>query len=168
MYYFELLESLHKHEVRYLIVGGLAVNLHGVPRMTQDVDLIIEMSRENIAGTIKSFYDIGYLCKLPVDPADMAKPEIVEQWVTQRNLIALSFFDTKKPFKVVDVILQCPLNFERAYANKLVKMVNSVPVNVVSVADLITMKSYANRQQDISDIELLKKVEKLGGSAHGQ
>lgn len=41
MYYFEVLGGLYKNKVRYLIVGGLAVNLSGVPRVTQDIDIII-------------------------------------------------------------------------------------------------------------------------------
>ena len=48
MYYFEILEGLYKSKVRYLIVGGLSVNLYGVPRVTQDIDIVIAMDRENV------------------------------------------------------------------------------------------------------------------------
>ncbi|MDQ1272998.1 MAG: hypothetical protein QG591_1628, partial [Planctomycetota bacterium] len=48
MYYFEILEGLYKSKVRYLIVGGLSVNLYGVPRITQDIDIVVAMSKENI------------------------------------------------------------------------------------------------------------------------
>ena len=48
MFYYELFEALHKAHVRYLVVGGLSVNLHGVPRVTADVDLVIAMDRKNI------------------------------------------------------------------------------------------------------------------------
>ncbi|HHT9137014.1 MAG TPA: hypothetical protein ACFYEK_07195 [Candidatus Wunengus sp. YC60] len=46
MYYFEILEGLYKSKARYLIVGGLSVNLYGVPRVTQDIDVVIAMSKE--------------------------------------------------------------------------------------------------------------------------
>lgn len=48
MYYFEILEALYKKKVKYLIVDGLAVNLYGVPRLTQDIDLIISARKSNI------------------------------------------------------------------------------------------------------------------------
>lgn len=48
MYYFEILEGLYKSKVRYLIVGGLSVNLYGIPRVTQDIDIVIAMDRENV------------------------------------------------------------------------------------------------------------------------
>ena len=48
MYYFEILEGLYKSKVRYLIADGLAVNLYGVPRVTQDIDIVIAMDRENV------------------------------------------------------------------------------------------------------------------------
>ncbi len=48
MYYFEILEGLYKSKVRYLVVGGLSVNLYGVPRVTQDIDIVIAMDRENV------------------------------------------------------------------------------------------------------------------------
>lgn len=51
MYYFEILEGLYKSKVRYLIVGGLSVNLYGVPRVTQDIDIVIAMDRENVLKT---------------------------------------------------------------------------------------------------------------------
>jgi hypothetical protein len=40
MFYLDLFRSLNDHQVRYLLVGGLAMNLHGVPRMTMDVNLV--------------------------------------------------------------------------------------------------------------------------------
>jgi hypothetical protein len=39
-----VLDALNRHEVRYLIAGGLAVVAHGYPRFTSDVDLILDMT----------------------------------------------------------------------------------------------------------------------------
>jgi hypothetical protein len=46
MYYFEILKELFDRKIDYLIVGGLAVNLYGVPRVTQDIDIIISFDNE--------------------------------------------------------------------------------------------------------------------------
>jgi hypothetical protein len=48
MFYLDLFRCLHAHNVRYLLAGGLAMNLHGVPRMTMDVDLVLALDDENI------------------------------------------------------------------------------------------------------------------------
>ena len=48
MFYQRLFASLAAHNVRYLLVGGLAVNVHGTPRMTMDVDVIIALDPQNV------------------------------------------------------------------------------------------------------------------------
>ena len=49
MTYLDLFKSLQTHNIDYLLIGGLAMNLHGVPRMTMDVDLVIALDANNIA-----------------------------------------------------------------------------------------------------------------------
>jgi len=52
MFYYEVLEALHRDNVRYVLVGGLSVNLHGVPGTTQDIDLVISMEKENVLRVV--------------------------------------------------------------------------------------------------------------------
>ena len=59
MYYREVLEALYRND-RYLIVGGLAVNLYGVPRITQDIDMIISDDKENVNRLIRVMEELGY------------------------------------------------------------------------------------------------------------
>lgn len=47
MFYYEVMESLYRERVEYLLVGGLSVYLYGVPRVTHDIDLIISMNPRN-------------------------------------------------------------------------------------------------------------------------
>jgi hypothetical protein len=54
MFYLDLFRCLHEHDVRYLLVGGLAMNLHGVPRMTMDVDLILAMDDANLGAAARA------------------------------------------------------------------------------------------------------------------
>ncbi len=46
MYYFDELGEFYKKKVDYLVVGGLAVNLYGIPRVTQDIDILISYDRK--------------------------------------------------------------------------------------------------------------------------
>jgi hypothetical protein len=161
MYYTEILEALQSKNVRYLIIGGLAVNLYGVPRVTQDVDLIISTDRSNILRLISVLKSLGYVPRLPVDPEKLADPDTVADWTKNKNMKAFSFYNKKENYKVVDIVLVHPLNFESSFKNKTVKKVKDVKIFLASMDDLVRTKEESGRPQDISDIEMLKKLRKF-------
>lgn len=158
MYYFEILEAFYKNKVRYLIVGGLAVNLYGVPRMTQDIDLIISTKKQNILKINATLKDLGYIPRLPVDPKDLADSAKVRDWIENKNLKAFSFYHKKENFKVIDILLVHPLQFEESFKNKTVKKAKDVEIYLASLSDLIKTKEFSGRMQDSSDIKMLKKI----------
>ena len=86
MYYFEVFKALHDKNVEYLVVGGLAVNLYGVPRLTHDIDMVISMRKENVLSLVSLLTELGYKPRLPVKPADLADPEKVKDWTENRNI----------------------------------------------------------------------------------
>lgn len=160
MFYFDVFEQFCKSNIRYLIVGGLAVNLYGVPRVTQDLDIIIAIEADNILKINSIMKELGYVPRLPVDPDEMADPETVKQWTEERNLKAFSFYHKKDNYKVVDIVLVHPLDFEKAFCNKTVKSAGGIDINLVSLDDLVKMKTASGRGQDMSDIAMLEKVRK--------
>jgi hypothetical protein len=169
MYYFEILKELFNQKVDYLIVGGLAVNLYGVPRVTQDIDIIISFDKENIFKLNKVLSGLGYVPRLPgIDPKELADPVVRENWIANKNLKAFSFYHRKDSYKAVDIVLVHPLDFPKAFQNKTIKKAQGISINLVGIDDLITMKSFSGRQQDLSDIELLKKIQQYQeeGGAH--
>jgi len=161
MYYFDVLKALQSKQVRYLIIGGLAVNLYGVPRLTQDIDLIISTDRSNVLKIVSLLKDLGYVPRVPVDPEDLADPAKVKDWTTNRNMKAFSFYHKKDAYKVVDIVLVHPLDFEVAFKNRTVKTVKDVEIFLASLDDLLRTKKESGRPQDLSDIEMLKKVRKF-------
>jgi hypothetical protein len=164
MYYFEILESFYKNKVKYLIVGGLAVNLYGVPRLTQDIDLIISTKKQNILKINSVLKDLGYILRLPVDPKDLTDSGKVMDWVENRNLKAFSFYHKKDSFKVIDILLVHPLQFEESFKNKTVKKAKDIKIYLASLNDLIKTKEFSGRMQDSCDIKMLKKISKYLGS----
>lgn len=60
VFYEDVFRALNRHGVRYLIVGGVAVNLSGVPRMTKDLDLMLDLSPGNLALFLSAVRDLGY------------------------------------------------------------------------------------------------------------
>lgn len=161
MFYFEILEGLYKSKVRYLIVGGLSVNLYGVPRMTQDIDIITAMDRENILKITSLLKELGYIPRLPVNPDDLANPDKVKNWIENKNLKAFSFYHKKDTYKVIDIVLVHPLDFEKSFENRTVKKAEDVEIYLASIDDVIKMKEFSGRSQDFSDIEMLRKVRRF-------
>lgn len=158
MYYFEILTALYNNRIKYLLVGGLCVNLHGVPRFTQDIDIVLSMTPENILKTTKLLADLGYTPRLPVKAEDLADSNKVNDWIKNKNLKAFSFFHPKEQYKVVDILLTSPLDFDESYKNKVVKKVEDIEIYLASLEDLIKMKKLSGRPQDISDVEMLNEV----------
>ena len=158
MYYYDIFERFYQKQVGYLIVGGMAVNLHGVPRLTQDLDIIISMDKDNVLKLNQALLELGYKPRLPVNPNNLANPEVVQDWIKNKNLKAFSFYHKEENFKVIDIILVHPLNYIAAYRNKTTKKVKSIEIYLVSIDDLIKMKQEVNRAQDLSDTEMLNNL----------
>ncbi|TAL70776.1 MAG: hypothetical protein EPN82_01395 [Bacteroidetes bacterium] len=167
MFYLDVLEEFYKKDVKYLIVGGLAVNLHGVPRVTQDIDIVISTDKKNILNIIGILTDLNYKPRLPVNPEDLAYLEVVKEWIENRNMKAFSFYHKVDNFKVIDIVISHNLNFELAFENKIVKKVNGFNIYITSIEDLINLKEYSGREQDLSDIEMLKKVKQIHEDDNG-
>lgn len=167
MFYIDLLEQLYHHHVKYLIVGGLAVNLYGVPRVTQDIDIIVFITPDNIRKLNKILKDLDYIPRLPVNPNDMANPDILKGWIENRNLKAFSFYHREQNYKVVDIVLVHPLDFEASFNNKAIRKAKGIEIYLASIDDIIKMKEFSGRSQDMSDIEMLKKAKRYMEAENG-
>ncbi len=69
-----IVRALNEAGVRYLIVGGLAVNAHGFARMTRDVDIVLSLVPENAAKGLNALLAIGYQLAIPESPEAFADP----------------------------------------------------------------------------------------------
>jgi hypothetical protein len=67
-----ILRALNEAEVRYLIVGGLAVVAHGYVRATVDIDIVLHLERENVLRAMGALKSIAYQPLVPVDAAEFA------------------------------------------------------------------------------------------------
>jgi hypothetical protein len=161
LFYVEILKSLYENQIRYLIVGGVAVNLHGVPRATFDFDLVISIDEENMTRLLEVLQKDGFVPMLPEDPKGLLDPVKIAHWIKSRNLIAFSFHHSKENYKVVDIVLDHPLDFEEAYARRIVKKLETLELHLASIEDLISMKEKSARPKDLKDIEFLRKAQLL-------
>lgn len=161
MFYFEVFKAFYQEKVKYLVVGGLAVNLHGVPRVTYDIDIIIPTDRDNILKLNRTLRGLGYIPRLPVNPDEMADEKTLKDWIENRNMKAFSFYHKKENNKVVDIVLEHPLDFTQAFQRGAIKKVGDIEIYVASIDDMISMKKVSNRPKDLSDMEMLKEALKI-------
>lgn len=160
MYYLDLIEALNKNNIRYIIIGGLALVLHGVVRLTADLDLLLDFKKDNVIKFIKTMEKLGYKPQLPEDPIKLSDIKIREKWSQQKNMKAFAFIHKKDDYKLVDIIIEEHIPFDKLYNRKQIIKAKEVGFNVIAYKDLITLKIKAAREQDLKDIEMLKELKK--------
>jgi predicted nucleotidyltransferase len=154
----ELLASLDEARVRFVVVGGLAVVIQGFARLTADVDLVIDLDRENVLRTVDTLTARGLRPLLPVNPHDFADGAVRRNWIETRNLQVFSMRDERNPLLTVDLFAEAPIPFEELWSRADSVTLRGRPIRIASIEDLIRMKRIAGRPQDAIDIERLQEI----------
>lgn len=158
MEYLELFQALSVRNVRYLLCGGLAVNIYGIPRMTADIDLLLDFSDENVSNFETAIKLLKYQAAIPIAITAFISKEERQKAVRDKNLIAYSYYNSRANYMSLDVLMDVPFGFEELWKQKEERIIKGFNVNLVSVQHLIELKQYANRKQDIDDAVLLSKL----------
>jgi hypothetical protein len=160
LFYETLFIELEKRGVRYVLCGGLAVNLHGVPRVTADADILVDFEAGNVGALVEVMQAIGLGPLVPVDPRDLADPDKRQEWRTDKGSVVLQFAHASRPYQKVDVFIYHPLPFETLWDGRKKLSLRGVPVWVASIEHIIELKKKVDppRTQDLSDIKVLEKV----------
>src|SRR3989344_3304390 len=111
--YEEILREFQKQKVKYVLVGGIALNLLGSLRSTADLDILVEMSDNNLAKVVQILKRQGYRVKQPVDPMGIANSRIRQDWIKNKHMKAFNFYKEQE-FKEVDIIIDSPVSYEKA------------------------------------------------------
>lgn len=157
----KVFRALNSEKVKYLVVGGVAVNLHGFARFTGDLDLLLLLEEKNLEKMENVMKDLGYRERLPVSVLDLRDHTKVKEWLEKKNMQAFSFFPPKNNPLQIDIIIEESLKYEKIVKGKVLKRISGVSIPVVSIDDLVKMKKKANRQQDLIDLEALIKLKGL-------
>jgi hypothetical protein len=158
MFYLDLFRALSDHQVRYLLVGGLAMNLHGVPRMTMDVDLVLAMDEDNLGRFIDCARSLGLTPQAPVPLAALKDAGQRRQWVEQKHMIAFGLNPAAPAAPTVDVLISPAIDIDAALGRAQTRQVENVPVTLAAIEDMIALKTAAGRRQDLDDLEHLRRL----------
>ena len=157
-FYEDLFKALEKDKIEYVVVGGLALVLHGVVRLTADLDLIVALNKDNINQFAKTMTRLGYKPKVPVPAEQLGDAEKRKEWIEGKNMKVFSFFHQKEHFRLIDVFVTEPIPFKELNKEKKIVKVNDISIPICSIKHLIELKEKAGRPQDLSDIKALKKI----------
>jgi predicted nucleotidyltransferase len=145
--YKEMLQCLLEEKVKFLLVGAYAVAVHGYPRATKDIDFFVWATPKNASNLMKALIKFG----APLDQiseADFASKGIV--------------FQIGNSPRRIDIITSASgVDFEQAYLNKQIVLLEGLEVPVMSLQDLIVNKRASGRTQDLADVEKLTSTQKV-------
>lgn len=160
-----IVRALNEAGVRYLIVGGLAVNAHGYLRFTKDIDLVIQLIPDNITRALDALKTLGYRPLAPVTAQQFADQRTREGWIRDKGMQVLQLWSDNHIETSIDIFVYEPFVFDEEYANALIKpLYGAIEVRFVSLPTLIRIKEAADREQDRIDIEHLRmRLEDDGG-----
>jgi len=160
-----VIRALNDAGVRYLIVGGLAVMAHGYTRATKDMDLVLDLSEQNLRRAMTVLAGLGYRPTVPVAMELFADPQIRKQWVAEKGMLVFNLFSDAHETVEIDLFVEEPFDFAKAYASAVRDdVVPGVAGIFVGLDDLLFLKRQAGRPRDLIDIE---KLETLRGSKDG-
>lgn len=155
----DIFRALGDGEVRYLVVGGVAVVLHGYPRFTADLDLVVELSASNASAAIAALQTLDYRPRAPVRAEDFADEDIRASWRADKGLTVFSLWSPSYPGTEVDLFVQEPFDFGEAWSRRVdAELEGGTTVHVVGISDLRALKASVGRPKDIDDIAQLDAI----------
>ena len=144
--YEKLLANLARAEVKFIIVGGVAIALNGFLRTTEDVDILIESSAENVQRLLGALSNFGEGHASELSPTDFSDSEgavrIIEDF-------PLDVFTVMRGKRYADLI-----------ASTKSTQIDDVTVLYLDAAALIELKMDSQRDQDRIDVSALRSLQK--------
>lgn len=155
---FDLIQLLDESGTDYVLVGGLAMALHGYPRVTMDVDVVLAMTPENLERLIAGARGAGLRPVMPVPLESLARPELLEAWHREKGMLAFALQGGEAQATVLDILIAPSVPYDELRRDAVPVEVGACRVPVASIDHLIALKSASGRGKDRIDVEELKKL----------
>jgi len=141
----EFLKLLRAHDVKYLLIGGYAVALHGYVRSTNDIDFWVAMTQDNAERVVKLLKEFGF---------DV--PELSSDLFLKRDQIVRMGLE---PLRIEVTTTVSGVEFDDCYPGRVETTLDDLPVTVINLRDLRINKEASGRLKDLADLENLPKAE---------
>jgi len=142
--FLEFIDTLNKNDVRYVLIGGYAAIIHGVNRVTGDIDIFIERSSENAVKVLKAIDDFG-LGSIGFTEKDLTDEDVVVQM-------------GRVPYRI-DILNAIPgVTFDEAFSSAIIYEENDVRVKCIHINHLLNNKRAVGRNKDLMDVKAIEKI----------
>ena len=153
-----LFDTLNKAGVKYLVCGGIAVNLYGIERATADIDLAISLDEENLCRFVSAAKKLGLKPKIPVKLEELVEQKKRQEWITNKGMVVFSLYDENAPYFLLDVFIEAQFDFQEIYQRRQELRLGEIAISIAPIDVLIQMKEKTERPQDKADVFYLKKI----------
>lgn len=137
----DVFKSFQQHEVRYIVVGGVASVLHGIPRATFDLDILIDPTEDNALRLLSALVDARFGTATMTNAKEILAHEITV------------FNDRVR----IDVQTRTPgVSFQDAWRRRKTVTYHGQDFFILSKEDLISSKRASGRQVDLEDVHMLE------------
>jgi len=156
---FSLIKSLSDASVDYVLVGGLAVALHGYQRVTMDVDVVLAMQEDNLQRFIACAKSADLRPVIPVPIDSLAQPALIDQWYQEKGMLAFGLRGPDRMSTTIDVLVRPVVPYADLRRDAVMVNVGALTIPVASIEHLIAMKTGTGRSKDVIDVEELRKIQ---------
>ncbi len=150
----EILAVLDRHEVRYVLVGGLAAILHGAAHLTTDVDVVPQDARDNLERLSAALRDLSARIRVTGEPEGVPFDHSAE------SLRRVGIWNLQTPLGDLDItfVPAGTHGYDDLVRDVVVMRVRGLDVPVASLADVIRSKEAAGRPRDRAALPALREL----------
>lgn len=159
--YEEILHALASDEIEFIVGGGVACVLHGVERVTMDIDIAVHMQPYNLTKFLSLMARLRLKPRVPISPEALMDPAVIRMMVDEKHALVFSFIDPDKPIRHLDMFLRADLSYETLLPDSEWKSIGERKIRIIGRERLLAIKRAIQppRAKDALDIEYLSKNE---------
>jgi len=165
-YLLEILTALTSHDVEFIVCGGVAAVLHGVERLTMDLDISLSLTNTNLMKFLEVMNEEAMVPRAPIPAESILDPEIRTAIVEDKGALVFTFIDTNNPFKQVDFFLTADKSYDALINDVDSLKIDDMTIKVINVNKLIEMKYAIDPMRD-KDKRDIMELERLNGANNG-
>ena len=140
----DFIQQLNLCKVKYILVGGYSVILHGYSRTTGDMDIWVDKTPDNYKRVVRAFLTFG------MPTFDM----------TEKNFLynpKIDVFTFGRPPSSIDIMTSVKgMSFDECYKNAIFFEEDGLQIRTINLHHLINAKKASGRAKDINDLENLE------------